>query len=429
MDGGFSFIHAADLHLDSPFRGFTRIDYGDENTVENVLRQLRDCTFKALDNIIGACIRHRVDFLVLAGDVYDLADRSLRAQLRLRDSFGRLAEAGISVFVAYGNHDHDDGFRAALAWPDNVHFFAAGEVEARPVVARGREVARVYGISYPRRDVPDNYASLFRREPGVPFAVAVLHCNVGGNAEHANYAPCSLDQLAGAGFDYWALGHVHSRAVLRERGPWVVYPGNPQGRNLRETGARGCYLVRVSPGGTVNLEFLETDCVRWERLRVPIDGLATEQELLDRLDKRLTGLGRLNGGRSLVVRLELTGRGPLHRRLGYGAALEGLLEELRNRFAGPTGPFVWPDCICRNTAALVDKETLRGSETLLGDLLTITRAARENGELRDRLLEVLAPLHDRAARHIDLPQGGEFDALLEAAGDLALDLLWEDETA
>lgn len=429
MNGGFSFIHAADLHLDSPFRGFTRIDYGDEKTVDNVLGQLRDCTFGALDNIVDACISHRVDFLVLAGDVYDLADRSLRAQLRLRASFERLAGAGIPALVAYGNHDHDEGFRAVLDWPDNVHFFAAGEVEARPVIARGREVARVYGISYPGRDVTDNYAALFKREPGTPFAVAVLHCNVGGNVEHANYAPCSLEQLAGAGFDYWALGHVHNRAVLRERGPWVVYPGNPQGRNPRETGARGCYLVRVAPGGAVHLEFLETDCVRWERLRVPIDGLATEQELLDRLDEGLTGLGRAHGGRSLVVRLELAGRGPLHRRLGRGAALEGILEELRNRFAGPSGPFIWPGCIYRNTAPVVDKAALAGGETLLGDLLAIARAARERGELRDRLLEALAPLHQRAARHMDPPRDGEFDELLEAAGDLALDLLWEDETS
>lgn len=120
MNAGFSFIHAADLHLDSPFRGYDEIDFVDPATRENVLRQLRDCTFTTLDNIVQACLAHRVDFLVLAGDIYDLADRSLRAQLRFQNAMEHLAGAGISVFVAYGNHDHDDGRRAMLNWPGNV---------------------------------------------------------------------------------------------------------------------------------------------------------------------------------------------------------------------------------------------------------------------------------------------------------------------
>jgi DNA repair exonuclease SbcCD nuclease subunit len=427
MDGGFSFIHAADLHLDSPFRGYSRIDFADEETRENVLRQLRDCTYSALDNIVDACLAHRVDFLVLAGDIYDLADRSLRAQLRFRDALGRLAGAGVAAFVAYGNHDHGAGWRAELAWPDNVCIFPAGEVAARPVLRRGREVARVYGISYPRREVAENYARLFRREPDAPFAVAVLHCNVGGHSLHANYAPCTLEELAGTGIDYWALGHVHGRSVLKEHSPCVVYPGNPQGRNPRETGSRGCYLVRVGPGGGVNMEFIETDSVRWERVQVPIDGLGTEQELLERLADRLSGLQQLHAGRSVVVRLELAGRGPLHRRLQHAGALEGMLEELRYRFAGPAGPFVWPESIRSNTAVPVDKESLRESETLLGDLLAISREARGGGEIRDRLRQALAPLDSRAARHLNPPGEEEFNALLEAAEDLALDLLWEGE--
>lgn len=435
MNEGFSFIHAADLHLDSPFRGYGQIDFADAATRENVLRQLRDCTFTALDNIVRACLARRVDFLVLAGDIYDLADRSLRAQLRFQNAMEQLAEAGIPVFVAHGNHDHDDGRRAALTWPDSVYFFPPGEVAARPVVRRGLEIARIYGISYPRRDVHENYASLFKREPNVPFALAVLHCNVGGNAEHANYAPCGLEELVRAGFAYWALGHVHSRRLLCKQNPCVVYPGNPQGRNPRETGARGCYLVRVNTGGAIKLEFLAMDGVRWEQVRVPIDGLATEQELLERIDEQLAVLRYRHDGRSVVARLELTGRGVLHRSLRYDGVPEGILEEMRCRFAGPEGSFVWLESIRCSTGLAVDKEALRNSETLLGDLLAISRQARESrgtaggrdGEMRDMLRQVLAPLHHRIARHIPLPEDDEFDALLEAAEDMALDLLWEQE--
>lgn len=426
VDTGFSFIHAADLHLDSPFRGYAGIDC-EEETRENILQQLRDCTFTALDSLVRACLQNRVDFLVLAGDVYDRADRSLRAQLRLRDAFERLAAAGISVFVAHGNHDHHEGFQAALAWPDNVHIFAPGRVEARPVTRDGREIARVYGISYPRRDVAQNYAALFRRDLAAPYAVAVLHCNVGGNPEHANYAPCSLADLAAGGFDYWALGHVHRRLILKEHGPCVVYPGNLQGRGPHETGARGCYLVRVKPGGLAELSFLATDAVRWVKQRVSIQGLGTEQELLESLDAALTELSRAHGRRSLVARLELAGRGPLHRRLQQPGALDGLLEELRRRFAGTGGAFVWPESIRPYTAPEVDKELLRGSQTLLGDLLEIAREARCGGRLREQLAEALAPLQGRAARFIQLPQGTALDELIEAAGEMALDLLWEDD--
>ena len=426
MDTGFSFIHAADLHLDSPFCGYAGIDCAEE-TRENILKQLRDCTFSALDNLVRACLQHQVDFLVLAGDVYDQADRSLRAQLRLRQAFERLAAANIPVFVAHGNHDHNEGFQAALAWPDNVHIFAPGEVDVLPVTRGGKEIARVYGISYPRRDVAQNYALKFRRDLSAPFAVAVLHCNVGGNPEHANYAPCSLQDLAAGGFDYWALGHVHRRLTLKQHSPCVVYPGNLQGRGPHETGARGCYLVRVKPGGLAELNFLATDMVRWVTQRLSIQGLGTEQELLENLDAALTELSHTHGQRSLVVRLELAGRGPLHRRLQQAGALDGLLDELRHRFTGARGTFVWPESIRLQTALEVDKELLRGSQTLLGDLLEIARAAGCEGKLREYLAERLAPLQGRAARFIQLPQGKDFDELIEAAGEMALDLLWEED--
>lgn len=427
MNGSFSFIHAADLHLDSPFRGFALIDSVDKETKENILSKLRDCTFTALENIVSACLRNKVDFLVLAGDIYDLADPSLRAQLRFRQALERLAEAGIKVYVAYGNHDHHEGWRAELTWPDNVCFFPAGEVSAQPVLRDGREIARIYGISYPRRDVSENYALRFKRDPDAPFALGVLHCNVGGNLEHANYAPCNLQELVGGGFDYWALGHVHGRSLLREQKPCIVYPGNPQGRNPREAGVKGCYLVKVTNGSKVKLDFLATDCVRWERAAESIEYIATEEELLQRLSHKLINIQEYNGGRSVIARIELCGRGEMHRQLQRSGILEGILEELRYRFARPAGNFIWPESVVVNTGALLDKESLRESETLLGDLLTISREARHNEDLRHRLLQLLEPLNSRASRYFNLTGDEDIDALLEAAENMALDLLWEGE--
>lgn len=428
MTGDFSFIHAADLHLDSPFRGFEQIaDVVDRPVRENVLRQLRNCTFAALENLVNACIRHRVDFLVLSGDIYDLADRSLRAELRFREAVERLAERKIPVFVAYGNHDHGEGVRSGLTWPENVHFFSPGEVEYREIVRQGKEIARVYGISYPQRDVSENYARLFKRHGEAPFAVGVLHCNVGGIPEHENYAPCRLEDLVEAGMDYWALGHVHARRVLRESGPSIVYSGTLQGRSPREEGEKGCYLVNVSGSGLVSLRFISVDSVRWTGVKVSIDGMKTEDELVNCLNEKLTGIQRAHGNRSVVARIILTGRGPLHRRLKSGAVVDDILGELRLHFAGEEGNFLWPESIQCRTGIPVDKESIRQSETLLGDLLLLAGEARRDGELRTKLRQSLTPLEERIARYISPPGEGELNELLEAAEDLAVDLLWEED--
>lgn len=425
VGGGFSFIHTADLHLDSPFRGFEQIGDVDDAVRDNVLGQLRNCTFAALDNIVNECIRREVDFLVLAGDIYDLDDSSLRAELRFRDAVARLAERGIDVFVAYGNHDYRGELKSRLSWPENVHFFAPGEVEYFGVERLGREVARVYGISYPQREVTDNYARRFKRHQGVPFAVGVLHCNVGGIPGHGNYAPCRLDDLVQSGFDYWALGHVHSRQVLRESDPCVVYPGNPQGRNPREGVEKGCYLVRVAGNGLVNLQFLPTDTVRWTEVAVSIAGMLSIDDLLNHLDNKLTGVRDSSGSRSIVCRIKLFGRGPLHKQLQNESVVNDILYELRQRFAGPVGSFIWPESLQGVTGIPVDKDVLRESGTLLGDLLSLSREARSDGELRQKLRESLESLDKRAGRWLVPPTEEEFDELLEAAEDLAIDLLWD----
>lgn len=427
MGGGFAFIHAADLHLDSPFRGFEQVADVAAPVRENVLGQLRNCTFGALANIVEACFENQVDFLVLAGDIFDLADRSLRAQLRFREAMEKLAERGIRVFVAWGNHDHDEGFRVQLTWPENVHFFSPGEVEACPVVRRGREIARVHGISYPRREVTENYARLFQRHPDAPFSVAVLHCNVGGIPEHENYAPCQLDDLRKSRFDYWALGHVHGRRVFQDADPAIVYPGSPQGRNPREGTERGCYLVRVAENGLVTLEFLPVDTVRWVELPVSIAGMNSEDDLLSCLETRLQEIREEHPGRSVVVRIGLEGRGPLHRRLQNKGTAGDLLGELRARFAPAQGNFLWPEAIRCRTGISVDREAVRRSRTLLGDLLLLSQEALADVELRNRLRQSLSPLEERAVRRLLPPGDEEFAELLGAAEELAVDLLWEEE--
>jgi len=414
--GRFRFIHGADLHLDSPFKGM-------RSEVPAVGENLWRASFAAFANLVSLAIEEEVDFVLLAGDLFDEQDRSLQAQVLLRRELARLSRAGIETFIVHGNHDHWGGWRARLDWPAGVHIFPPGGVQGRGVYRDGREVARIYGISYPRAAVTENYARLFRRDPDAPYAIALLHANVEGNPEHDNYAPCTLADLKQAGFDYWALGHIHSRRVLHPEHPVVLYPGNTQGRSFRETGVRGCYLVEVEEGRT-SYRFCPTQEVIWLAESLSIAGLATEQELLAALQDLVAETGGRSPARLAVMRITLTGRGPLHHHLQRPGFLEGLLEEVR-AVTGPGASPIWVDSLVMATGAPRDLAALEGEESLVGDFLRLCREAGEDPALLQELEQTLAELygHHRARRYLDIPGADQLRALLAEAREIGLDLL------
>src|SRR5262245_19801618 len=256
------FIHAADLHLDSPFRGLA-------NTAPKLRDSLQTATLQAFERIVDHTIQAKADFLVIAGDLYDSKDRSLRALVAFRRQMERLAERDVSVYIVHGNHDPLNGWGSEFQLPPNVTTFT-GKPHTEPVIRRGKEIARVTGVSYARERITENLASHMKPDSDSPYSVGLLHANVGAQPGHADYAPVSLDELAASGFDYWALGHVHSRVVLAEEPVTVAYPGNPQGRNPRESGPRGCLQVDVDRNGDPHLTFIESSLARWTHLEIPI---------------------------------------------------------------------------------------------------------------------------------------------------------------
>lgn len=371
----FRFIHTADLHLDSPFRGMVN--------VPAVIRdKLRESTFAALLNLVDLAIKERVDFVVVSGDVYDLADRSLRAQIRFQQAVVKLSKQGISVFIIHGNHDPEDGRRAALDWPKSVHFF--GSKDAGMVAVYNDEgglLAQIYGISYPTAAVSTNLLPYFQVQQEAVYKIGLLHSNVDGDPSHDNYAPCSKGELIRLGIDYWALGHIHQRAVLHEE-PYVVYPGNIQGRHVKELGAKGCYIVKVSEYGTTKMEFNALDSIRWVDQSVSIKGLTTEQQLKDLIEEHMEGIKKDTGGRSAIVRFTLEGRGLLHHIL-QGSYLTELLAELRDdqtRLAEDDDKlsFVWIESFKVLSGLHVDLEQLLEEESFSGDLLRISQSLMED---------------------------------------------------
>ncbi|MHA7963858.1 metallophosphoesterase family protein [Paenibacillus sp. CAU 1782] len=359
----FTFIHAADLHLDSPFRGLSK-------TPDPVREALSEATFAALRRLTETAIAEKVDFVVIAGDLFDEADRSLRAQLALVREWEKLAEHGVGVYVIHGNHDHLGGRRAAMTLPPNVHIFGSEEVECRPAYRRDGELAAyVYGISYGERAVTRNLALDYVRRADGPYHIAMLHGNVGGDSGHDSYAPCRLEELKQSRFDYWALGHIHKREVLNAAHPCIVYPGNAQGRNPREKGIKGCYVVTVSDGGSTELAFSPLGPVLWEEAELSIAEAKTEQELLSQLMKLADDAGSRSGGRPVMLRLTLNGRGTLHGELAEQTASAALLENLQRELEPVAGEaWVYVYSLEIETGAMLDWESLSEEDSFAGEL-------------------------------------------------------------
>ena len=398
------FIHAADLHLDSPFRGLANAD-------PTLRESLQSATLGAFDAIVDHTIQSKSDFLVIAGDLYDSRDRSLRALVAFRRQMERLAERDISVYIVHGNHDPLNGWGSEFLLPPNVTTFT-GKANTEPVIRRGKEIARVTGVSYARERVTENLAAMMKPDEGSPYSVGVLHANVGGQAGHADYAPVTLDELKSSGFDYWALGHVHTRSTLALEPAAIVYPGNPQGRNAREPGARGCLQVDVDRNGQAHMQFIETNKVRWAHLEISIRNLNRIDNLITEMQEQGREAASAFVGPT-VVRCTLRGNGPLHRDLQR----DGMAEELREQLQS----VVSSESVRISTGPELDFESLSHTETLVSDFLKLADNALNDPELRQKLTDSLGPLFRR--KGLSQPDDAKLREWIERATSMGVDLL------
>ncbi len=417
----FRFVHASDLHLDTPFIGIGRVD-------REVAAALRDASLEAWDSLVELALGHHADFLVLAGDIYDGADRGVRAQLRFLRGVEKLVSQNTQVFITYGNHDPLDGWSAIRRWPEGVTIFGSEAVEVRTAERAGERLAVVHGISYPTRDVPANLALRFARgaEPG--FHIGVLHCNVGSRPEHPAYSPCTIDDLRQAGMDYWALGHIHKREVLNDGHPWVVYPGNLQGRSLKtsERGPKGAYIVEVEDDIVTALDFVSLDHVRPLVVEVDVGGLAAIPELSKLLLDEAPRARDENQGRSLLVRVELRGQGKLHHDLRRPGRLDELVVDLRDAVKGET-PFIWWESLVDETRPELDLEAIGRRGDFSSEVLRGAHAIRSNQGEFTRLLDHESKSIQRfgVRRWVGDPTPDDHGTMLDRAVEAALELLEE----
>lgn len=415
------FVHAADLHLDSPFAGFSA------SAPAHVAATLRDATFDVYDAIIELCLNEHVDALLVAGDIYDASDKSLRAQLHFLRGLERLSAAGIRSFVCHGNHDPLDGWEAGFPVPATCHRFT-GEIEAVPLDPADPGRAMVYGYSYPRQRVHENIARRFKRNDDAAFAIGLLHCNVGSNPNHDPYAPCTVEDLAATRIDYWALGHVHTRQELRAAGPAIVYPGNPQGRHPVETGPRGVYLVDVAPGGRPSLTFHALDRVRWTVIPIDIAPFEHAPALRNAIERAVGGALDQADGRPIVYRIELAGRGALHADICRDSYLDDLRDEVNREWAGQQ-QFAWCDRIENHTRPVFDREQARAGGDFLAELLTVFDDSSHEASLLTPLGDLFN--HHAAGEYLRdvMPAVSGLPSLLAAAESLCVDELLQESTS
>ncbi|MFN7249273.1 MAG: exonuclease SbcCD subunit D [Anaerobacillus sp.] len=370
------FIHAADLHLDSPFQGLSNLPI-------KLLQEARESTFEALQKLVAYAIKYQVDFVIFAGDLFDGEDRSLKAQSKFKKAMEELQEYGIHCYIIHGNHDHLKGNWVSISWPDNVFFFKA-EVDVYKF-RKADLTVHLYGYSYPQKTVKDNIAVNYQRIGEADFHIGILHGTADGQEGHDHYAPFSVQQLVEKEFDYWALGHIHKRQVLHEN-PFVVYSGNFQGRHKKELGDKGIYFVELDHYHSSTLTFLPTSELHWEELTVSIEGIETIDELKNRCELSITEAKKCD--RKLFVILRFVGSGPLHNYLTEGVAefIEVLNwgQEEKEQFAYIVDKKL-------ETIGEWDRQQIKKEQHLLSDIITACdRLLADQEPLVDALAEVFS---------------------------------------
>lgn len=298
------FVHAADLHLDSPLRSLAL-------RAPQVADLVATASRSALEGIVDLCLAERVDALLLAGDLYDRGETSMKTARFLAEQLGRLHRAGIAVHIIRGNHDALSVITRELVLPESVHIH--GERAQAVPLARpeGAVPVVLHGISFPEPQVADSLLPHYARPTPGAINVGLMHTSLNGSAGHETYAPVSAADLGGWGFDYWALGHIHKAARQVAGRAHLVMPGIPQGRDVGEPGPGHAALVSIAPGGAVTIEDRRVSLAEFARVTVDATGVQDWRGLVERI-RTAFGTAREDApSPHLIARVTLTGQTPL----------------------------------------------------------------------------------------------------------------------
>lgn len=379
----FRFIHAADIHLDSPLKGLERYEGAPVD-------DLRRATREAFQNLVQLAIDREVAFVVIAGDLYDGNWKDYNTGLYFVAQMARLREAKIPVVLIAGNHDAANKMTRSLRLPDNVRLLGSREPETVRIEEYG---VAIHGQSFEKAAVVEDLSAAYPPAERGCYNIGLLHTSATGREGHERYAPCTLEGLRAKQYDYWALGHVHQREVLHQD-PAIVFAGNIQGRHIRETGPKGCTLVTVDDARRTSLETTDLDVLRWEICDVDANDAETGDEVLARVRERLQSVLQSADDRPLAVRVRISGPCPAHAMIA--ARPEQWTNEIRAAALDVGTGRIWIEKVKLQTSLPRDVDHAEWAEGPLGELIryleeleaddaALAELSGELGDLRKKL--------------------------------------------
>ena len=318
----FRFIHAGDIHLDSPLGQLRSLDQSAADAVAMASRV-------SFQKIIDLAVEREVAALIVAGDLFDGPVRDASGALWADSQLKKLVRAGIEVILIRGNHDAISGAGKASRWSHGIVELGSTAPQTHLIDRVG---LAVHGQSFGARAVTQDLAANYPRMLNGYFNVGLLHTSLAGSSAHEPYAPTTLSVLESLGYQYWALGHIHKRSEISlSNHCWIGYCGNAQGRHIRESGPKGCYLGHVQDGKLWNVEFVSTDTVRWYEVCVDVSTASRLNDLDDQVFSAIGELATQANSRHLAVRVTLTGHSHLHATLSDPFVVERLTTTLSDR--------------------------------------------------------------------------------------------------
>jgi exonuclease SbcD len=396
----FTFLHAADIHLDSQLQGLENYEGA---PVDAIRRASRD----ALENLVDLGLAQAVQFVVLAGDLYDGDWKDYNTGLFFVKQMARLKDGGIPVVLITGNHDAANRMTKSLRLPANVTMLSTETSETHLLT---KWQVAVHGQGFATPAVTEDLSLRYPARLAGYFNIGLLHTCVTGREGHARYAPCTLEGLLTKNYDYWALGHIHQRDILHEN-PCIVFPGNLQGRHIRERGPKGCMLVTVDDAGRAKPEFRPLDVFRWELCEVKVDEAEDVDAVLGLIQAELAR-SRLLHDLPRAVRVLVRGYTKLHSELL--AESSKLIQEVRGIAEGKT----WIEKVQWQTQPETGDPFLR-QEGPLGELLGLLHEWQTHPQQMEERIMVMKDLQDLAKKMLHhTGEGLPFQDMMELRGFL-----------
>lgn len=378
----FTFIHAADIHLDSALHGLERYEGAP-------VEEIRSATRCAFDNLIELAIDEQAAFVLLVGDLYDGDWKDYNTGLYFVERMGRLRDAGIRVFIVAGNHDAASQITKHLRLPDNVTLFSTRKPERVVLDDLGVSIC---GQGFATRAVTDDISQGYPQGDPQLLNIGLLHTCLDGKPGHEPYAPCTVDGLRSKGYQYWALGHVHKREEVSQD-PWIVFPGNIQGRHIREIGPKGCTLVTVDGGEIAAVEHRDLDVMRWSICELDVSATETVDDIYEQVREGLQLALDAAEGRPVAVRLVLYGACSAHLKLH--ADRERWIQEYRALATGLGGAGIWLEKVSIKTKPAISRDEVLDRDDALSGLLRSIHDMELDSSVLDELADEMSVLRQK----------------------------------